>query len=143
MPDEWEWLHGLAPLTNDAAEDPDGDGLSNLQEFQHGTDPRLGDTDGDGQSDWVETVAGTDPLDPNSLFAIQNPAVQTETGHQVFTWPGRTQRLYTIVATDDPNGPMTNRPDYLDQPGVDGPMSFTNDEPTLLNVFGVRVRLAP
>ena len=143
MPDEWEWLHGLAPLTNDAAEDPDGDGLSNLQEFQHGTDPRLGDTDGDGQSDWVETVAGTDPLDPDSLFAIQNPAVQTETGHQVFTWPGRTQRLYTIVATDDPNGPMTNRPDYLDQPGVDGPMSFTNDEPTLLNMFGVRVRLAP
>lgn len=143
MPDEWELLHGLAPLTDDAAEDPDGDGLANLQEFQQGTDPRLGDTDGDGQSDWIEIVAGTDPLDPDVLFAIQHPVVQADTGHQVFTWPGRTQRIYTVVATDDLAGPLTNRPDCVDRPGVEGTMAFTNDQPTLLNVFGVRVRLAP
>ena len=143
MPDDWEIPNGLAPLSDDSAGDPDGDGLSNLQEFLHGTDPRRGDTDGDGQSDWVETVAGTDPLDPHHLFAIQNPAIQAETGQQIFTWPGNTQRLYTVVGTADLAGPLTNRPEYVDRPGVDGTMAFTNDQPARLNVFGVRVRLAP
>ncbi|MGD9612188.1 MAG: choice-of-anchor Q domain-containing protein [Kiritimatiellia bacterium] len=143
MPDDWEIPNGLAPLTDDSAEDPDGDGLSNLQEFLQGTDPWRADTDGDGQSDWVETVAGTDPLDPGSLFAIQNPTVQKEPDRQIFTWPGRTQRLYTVVGTADLTGPLTNQPDYVDRPGVDGPMAFTNDQPAPLSVFGVRVRLAP
>ena len=143
MPDEWELLHGLAPLTDDAAEDPDDDGLTNLQEYQQNTNPRLWDTDGDDQSDWVEAIAGTDPLDPDNLFAIQNPAVQAGTGHQIFAWPGNTQRLYTVVATDDLNGPMTNLPDYVDRPGVAGPMAFTNNQPARLNAFGVRVRPAP
>jgi hypothetical protein len=41
MPDPWESLHGLDPFNpNDAALDSDGDGLTNLQEFQLGTDPR-------------------------------------------------------------------------------------------------------
>ena len=143
MPDEWEILNDLAPLTNDAAEDPDGDGLPNLQEYRQNTDPWRSDTDGDGQSDWVEIIAGTDPLDPDSLFAIRNPTVQTGTGRQIFSWPGQTQRFYTVVATENLTGPMTNRPDYVDRPGVEGLMAFTNDQPTLLNAFGVRVRLAP
>ena len=77
------------------------------------------------------------------MFAIRNPAVHAESGHQIFTWPGRTQRLYTVVAADDLTGPLTTRPDYVDRPGIDGTMAFTNDQPTHLNVFGVRVRLAP
>jgi hypothetical protein len=143
MPDDWEILNGLAPLTDDSAGDPDGDGLSNLQEFLHGTDPWRSDTDGDGQSDWAEIVAGTDPLDPGSLFAVQDPVVLPATGQQIFTWPGNTQRLYTVVGTDDLTGPLTNWPDYTDRPGVEGTMAFTNDQPSPLNAFGVRVRLAP
>src|SRR5262249_48966952 len=67
MPDDWEIAHGLNPDDpSDAAADPDGDGLTNLQEFQLGTDPQKADTDGDGIPDGVEVANGTDPLDPNS-----------------------------------------------------------------------------
>ena len=39
MPDTWESQHGLDPLIDDAAEDSDGDGNSNLNEYLAGTDP--------------------------------------------------------------------------------------------------------
>lgn len=41
MPDDWEIAHQLNPLVKDAAEDADGDGMTNLQEYLAGTDPRL------------------------------------------------------------------------------------------------------
>ncbi len=45
------------------AEDPDHDGLTNLQEFQFGTDPNNPDTDGDGLTDGQEVlVYQTNPL---------------------------------------------------------------------------------
>ncbi len=41
MPDAWERRHGLAPAApGDASRDADGDGFSNLEEFQFGTEPR-------------------------------------------------------------------------------------------------------
>jgi hypothetical protein len=40
MPDVWEESYGLNPKdAGDAGEDPDGDGDTNLEEFQNGTDP--------------------------------------------------------------------------------------------------------
>ena len=38
MPDGWEVEYGLDPTTDDASEDEDGDGFSNLIEYQRGTD---------------------------------------------------------------------------------------------------------
>src|SRR3989344_7073731 len=46
--------------------DSDGDGLTNAQELQQGTDPNNPDTDGDGFSDGEEVEKGTNPLDPDS-----------------------------------------------------------------------------
>ncbi len=63
MPDEWELKNGLNPHdASDANKDPDGDGLTNLQEYQHGTDPHNPDTDGGGVNDGDEVLRGTDPL---------------------------------------------------------------------------------
>lgn len=44
MPDWWEELHGLEPLNpSDADDDPDMDGLTNLEEFLLETDPHVSD----------------------------------------------------------------------------------------------------
>src|SRR5579863_7690148 len=91
IPDDWKVAHGLDQ--NDpylAMEDPDHDGLTNLEEYQNGTDPNnpdtdgdglsdgdevhiyhtnplLWDTDGDGISDGVEVLTGSNPLDIHSF----------------------------------------------------------------------------
>lgn len=46
--------------------DTDGDGLSDGDEIQEGTDPKNPDSDFDGVSDANELDQGTDPLDPDS-----------------------------------------------------------------------------
>ena len=62
MPDEWETSYGLHPNNGShAAGDPDGDGVTNLQEFLHGSSPRNSDSDNDGLSDSNEVVRGTSP----------------------------------------------------------------------------------
>jgi YD repeat-containing protein len=69
MPDGWEARNGFSSDNPaDAGEDvSDGDGLTNLQEYEHGTDPNLWDTDGDGFSDGQEFASGSDPLDLSSI----------------------------------------------------------------------------
>lgn len=55
----------VTPSVADAvAVDRDGDGLTDEQERERGTDPLLRDTDGDGLSDEDEVRDGTDPLAP-------------------------------------------------------------------------------
>ncbi len=62
----WELLYGFDPLDpSDAALDPDGDGLSNLLEFHHLTNPLRGDTDGGSVWDKEELGQCNNPLDPS------------------------------------------------------------------------------
>jgi hypothetical protein len=73
LPDAWELHFGLDPeLPLDAHWDADGDGVSNLQEFLHGTDPR----------------------DPNSAFKITNWFVRED--RLEIHWNPEPRRLYQI-----------------------------------------------
>ena len=67
MPDDYEIANGFNPLDpSDAGQDADSDGLTNLQEYQLGTNPHNPDTDGDGIPDGQEVKLGTNPLDPDT-----------------------------------------------------------------------------
>jgi len=69
MPDAWEVANGLDPsVVSDAALNPDNDGLTNLQEFTAGTNPRVRDTDIDGIIDGTELNNGLDPLVSNAAI---------------------------------------------------------------------------
>lgn len=67
IPDWWEMKHALQPGSVAlAAVDSDGDELTNLEEFQHGTDPHRADTDADGLADAQEIALGTNPLNADT-----------------------------------------------------------------------------
>lgn len=78
LPDAWESANGLNPANNgrtSAADgeygDPDADGLTNLEEFQYGTNPFSADTDGDGISDYDEVkLYGSNPTVSNNLAPV-------------------------------------------------------------------------
>ena len=53
------------PTTTAPPPDSDGDGLTNAEEQQLGTNPNNQDTDGDTYADGGEVLSGTDPLYPN------------------------------------------------------------------------------
>ncbi|MGJ8723804.1 MAG: DUF1800 family protein [Roseibacillus sp.] len=65
LPLRWEVLYQLSDDdSSDAGISSDDDLLTNLQEFQAGTNPRSADTDHDALPDHLETA--TDPLNPDS-----------------------------------------------------------------------------
>lgn len=67
MPDGWEVANNLDPNNGaDATGDPDQDGLTNVEEYRNGNDPRDGDSDGDGLANSYETAHGTDPFDADT-----------------------------------------------------------------------------
>ena len=82
MPDDFEEQFGLnKDDPSDAAVDGDMDGLTNLEEFQAGTDPTDDDSDDDGSLDGEEVNdRGTDPNDDDSDDDGLKDGVETGTG---------------------------------------------------------------
>ena len=66
MDDDWEDAYLAGVSDNGAADDADGDGLSNLEEFMNGADPTSADTDGDGMPDAWEVANSLDPATDDS-----------------------------------------------------------------------------
>ena len=67
VPDSWEMANFGNLTTETATSDYDHDGLTDVQEYWLGTDPKNPDTDGDGVWDGAEVQAGTDPLSAASV----------------------------------------------------------------------------
>lgn len=81
MPDGWEAGYNLNLLVNDSFEDPDDDGLTNLDEYLNSANPHLNDSDGDGLEDGEEVfIYNTRPISPDS------DADGLEDGEEVFVY---------------------------------------------------------
>jgi len=94
MPDWWEDANGLdKDDPDDATSDNDSDELTNLEEYQHGTDPNNADTDGGGVDDGDEVARGTDPLDPTDDF---QPDLVVEKSEE---WVSFGEKTYNITYT--------------------------------------------
>jgi hypothetical protein len=61
IPDRWERRFHLSTRVNQAHRNQDHEGLNNLQEFRHSTNPRRADTDRDGLTDSQEVEIGDNP----------------------------------------------------------------------------------
>ncbi|MGA1826105.1 MAG: C25 family cysteine peptidase [bacterium] len=73
MPDDWEIADGLDPGINDSMLDPDGDGLTNIEEYERGTDPLNSDTDGDGICDGDEDKRIDQQEKPLATKSVKQP----------------------------------------------------------------------
>lgn len=97
MPDQWELARQLNPFINDAAEDPDQDGLSNLREYELKLNPRSNDTDGDAMPDNWELQAGLDPGRYESFADPDNDGLTNLEEYQEGTRPLVSDPLYVPI----------------------------------------------
>jgi hypothetical protein len=110
IPDYWALQYGFNPLDPSVANaDPDGDGLSNLQEF----------------------MAGTDPTSSTSIMRITSI---TRAGNvNTITWDSVNGKTYHLQSTDTLTGP------FIDVGGPDitasGPSTFTTDTTAVVGRF--------
>ena len=101
--DYWKSSHGF-PLNDPDVDiqDPDGDGLNNLGEYQQGTDPLNPDTDGDGISDGDEVYRyKTDPLREDRLVFVAEPDPEYENYLWKLPMGASPVRLNLPAAIDD------------------------------------------
>jgi protocatechuate 3,4-dioxygenase beta subunit len=113
MPDGWEIFNGYDPVDPaDAAGDSDGDGLTNLEEYQWGSDPDSDDSDSDGLTDGNEVANGTNPsqtdsdgdgLDDNFEYLIGSDPTDADSNDSCLG-DGDTYQL----GWDDPSAAITN-----------------------------------
>lgn len=84
LPDDWEKTYGFTIGTNDAAGDADGDGLTNLQEYQLGTDPKSA----------------------TSFFRAALAPVQGSPGNYQLSWNSVVGKIYVIEWSPDLTTPF-------------------------------------
>lgn len=153
LPDAWEIANGTDPNVPDATEDPDGDNLTNLQEYENYGNPLLADTDSDGANDDVELAGGmqldipdsdgdfyldgvevarsTDPLDFNS-FPSPIGGLKVDFSSQNAVGQAGVYHhadWFNYVATHEVDG-VTNRTELWTVPAFgNAEVSFTVDYP--------------
>lgn len=122
MPDAWEIRCKLDPNNpNDAGDDPDRDGLTNLAEWHLGTLPCDADTDKGGENDGSEVRNGRDPLNPtdDTIIPLVKVNLRPLNSRVLVNWsPVITNvnvLLYISTDINDPGQPtdMGSKGDYL------------------------------
>jgi hypothetical protein len=109
IPDHWEIYYGLNNSSSlDASEDPDGDKVTNLQEYESTTDPVATpvDSDNDGMPDDWETVYGFDP------GPAENNSDDTNEADEDFDLDG-ISNLEEYLAGSDPTVPVDTDSDTM------------------------------
>ncbi len=105
LPDPFEIEYGVS----DPGADPDLDGLTNLGEYQAGTDPNDSDTDAGGENDGSEVLLhGQDPLDPDD-DQIEAPGffrAAPDNGAVLLTYDVKSEYAHVLLyRASSPNGP--------------------------------------
>ena len=80
MPDWWEEQYGLIVGVNDSAGNPDGDDLSNAEEYAAGRIPNLDDQFGEGFDDSADFTADTVGREPDTDSDLMPDAWETANG---------------------------------------------------------------
>ena len=106
--------------------DTDGDGLSDKQENELGSNATLVDTDGDGYSDKDEFVAGSNLLDSKS-FPNQSPTTIYLSENEILEGEEKGSAI-GFFAVSDPNPNSTHHLELTDQNETSGNRFFTIDE---------------
>jgi hypothetical protein len=129
--------------------DSDADGLTDAHEAWYGTDPHEKDTDGDTMDDGAEVIAGTSPTNAMEFFEIRveqstdssggggADTEEAEAGTVEIRWYGVAHRLYTLQTRTNlaRQVPWEDRPGWVDVPGSDGELVYTNDLPGLRRTY--------
>jgi hypothetical protein len=117
LPDDWE-LQYFGDLVQGPNDDYDHDELTNLEEYQLGTDPTKWDTDGDGLNDGDEVSRGTDPKNPDTDEDGVNDGTEVAQGKNPLdpndqTPMGPCLTITNVIAKDAETGeipPTSGRP---------------------------------
>lgn len=111
-------------LRNDA--DSDNDGLTDLEEFEGGTNPLVADTDGDGLSDAQDLAAGADPLDADTDNDMRSDGAEVHTGLTIRVVGSNDYVVFSdpLVADADNDG------------WVDGTEAIRGTDPTEIDTDG-------
>ena len=145
IPDAWEQRTYSNPAVADAHLDRDGDGLTDLEEFAFGSDPRTFSTMGDGWSDLEKREAGLDAA------CRVMPTVSHGQWLEWLGWDAQTWQTLTATNADGfvsaYSGFVRNTPPYSEEAGAadfwletrtDRPAWLTVGDALTTNAFPVR-----
>lgn len=145
LPNSFEntYFDGSVPTNQRGPDDdPDGDGLTNFEEYVAGTDPTEVDSDGDGVEDGVELVLGANPTNASSVPVPPDP-VWVDFGYGGALEVGTADKPYsdiqTAISAAPSSGALRIKGDVADVIGA--PPQSAIAKPLTLEAFRGTIRI--